>query len=201
MKEVTSVRYISPYHPRHVPMFSALHSGSVTLHLINDDNLAEVSAKFQGYPDSEELLAEMAESYLPHFEDGRRTNYGFYAVLGTELAGLCLLTVHDWQAGIASTGADILRHMRGRGVAPSSKPHLFYLAFELLKLNRVETGCLVSNIASKRSIEKTPGFQFEGVSRESGINEQGNFEDQYLYAILKRDWLRLYDKSQVQVIG
>lgn len=79
-------------------------------------------------------------------------------------------------------------------------PHLFYPAFELLGLNRVETGCLVSNTASKRSTEKTAGFQFEGVARESGLNGQGEFEDQYLYAILRRDWFRLYDASQVKVL-
>jgi RimJ/RimL family protein N-acetyltransferase len=90
--------------------------------------------------------------------------------------------------------------MRGRGITPRSKPHLFYLAFELLGLNRVATGCLVSNLSSKRSIEKTAGFQFEGISRESGVNEQGEFEDERIYAILKRDWLKLYDATQIQVI-
>ena len=90
--------------------------------------------------------------------------------------------------------------MRGRGVTPRSKAHLFYLAFALLELNRVATGCLVSNHSSKRSIEKTPGFQLEGISRESGLNEQGVYEDEYLYSILRRDWLNLYDERQVQVI-
>ena len=36
--------------------------------------------------------------------------------------------------------------------------------------------------------------------RESGRNDAGEFEDERLYAILRRDWLRLYDKSQVRVI-
>ena len=58
----------------------------------------------------------------------------------------------------------------------------------------------MSNLSSKRSIEKTAGFQFEGIMRESGINERGEFEDECLYAILRRDWERLYDKSLVQVI-
>jgi RimJ/RimL family protein N-acetyltransferase len=90
--------------------------------------------------------------------------------------------------------------MRGRGVTPGSKPHLFYLAFELLELNRVATGCRVSNLASKRSLEKTVGLQLEGIMRESGVNDDGAFEDEYLYAILRRDWLALYDKTQVQVL-
>ena len=113
---------------------------------------------------------------------------------------MTLLTVDSWFERSGSTGADMFAHMRGRGITPRSKPHLFYLAFELLGLNRVATGCLISNESSRRSIEKTAGFQFEGVSRESGVNEQGDFEDEYLYAILKRDWLRLYDKTLIQVI-
>lgn len=97
-------------------------------------------------------------------------------------------------------GSGYLAHMRGEGVAPRSKPHLFYLAFEILKLNPLKTGCFVSKVSSKKSIEKTAGFQFEGIRRESGINEQGDFEDELFYGILCRDWLELYDKTQIKVL-
>ncbi len=90
--------------------------------------------------------------------------------------------------------------MCGKGVAPRSKPHLFYLAFEILGLNRIETGCFVSNIASKKSIEKTAGFEFEGTTRQSGLNDNGEFEDEYRYAILRQDWVKLYDKTRIDVI-
>ncbi len=182
-------------------MLKALYSDSITLHLIDEDNLADVCVLFQGYPDSHEMLQELLRNYTPQYENGRRTNYGFYVLLGDELAGMTLLNVDDQpDERNGSTGADMFKHMRGRGITPRSKPHLFYLAFELLGLNRVATGCLISNVSSKRSIEKTAGFEFEGISRESGVNEQGEFEDEYIYAILKRDWLRLYDKLQIQVI-
>jgi RimJ/RimL family protein N-acetyltransferase len=181
-------------------MFKALRAGSITLHLINEDNLAEVSTLFQGRPDSPAMLTELFASYLPRYEGGRRTNFGFYSLLGDELAGMILLTVDSWPERAGSTGADVFQHMRGRGVTPGSKPHLFYLAFELLELNRVATGCRVSNLASKRSLEKTVGLQLEGIMRESGVNDDGAFEDEYLYAILRRDWLALYDKTQVQVL-
>lgn len=181
-------------------MISALQSDSITLHLIDEENLPEVSELFSGFPDSKEMLAELFRNYLPAYDKGQRTTFGFYSMLGDELAGMTLLSVDDWPQKCGSTGADVFRHMRGRGVTPRSKPHLFYLAFHLLGLNRVATGCLVSNLSSKRSIEKTAGFQFEGISRESGINEEGEFDDEYIYAILKRDWLRLYDPSQIQVV-
>jgi RimJ/RimL family protein N-acetyltransferase len=181
-------------------MFKSLRTGAVTLHLISEDNLAEVSTLFQGFPDSPQMLAELFRSYLPRYEGGRRTNFGFYSLLGEELSGMTLLTVDSWDERAGSTGADVFAHMRGRGVTPGSKPQLFYLAFELLGLNRVATGCRISNTSSKRSLEKTPGLQLEGIMRESGVDEQGQFEDEYLYAILRRDWLALYDKAAVEVL-
>lgn len=36
--------------------------------------------------------------------------------------------------------------------------------------------------------------------RESGVNEAGEFEDELLYAILRRDWQQLYDPTRVQVL-
>ena len=154
-------------------MFKALQSDSITLHLINEDNLAEVYALFQGYPDSTEMMEEIIRNYLPKYEKGQRTNFGFYSLLGDELAGASLLTVDSWEALAGSTGADMLLHMRGRGVTPRSKPHLFYLAFELLGLNRVATGCLVSNTSSQRSIEKTLGFEFERHHARVGPKRRG----------------------------
>ena len=181
-------------------MFKAISSDSITLYLINEENLADVRSMFQGFPDSGYMLKELEESYLPEFEAEERVKYGFYSMLEDKLAGLSLLGISSWKDRRGYTGADTLLHMRGRGVAPRSKPHLFYLAFEILGLNRIETGCYVSNTASKRSIEKTTGFELEGVLREYGLNPQGEFEDEYRYAILYRDWLKLYDKSQVAVI-
>ena len=181
-------------------MFTALYADDITLHLINEDNLEDVYAMFSGYEDSPVMLKEIKDNYLPAYEDGIRTNYGFYATINGELAGLSLLGIHSWFERKGYTGADTLLHMRGKGIAPRSKPHLFYLAFELLGLNRIETGYVVSNAASRRSISKTPGFRFEGVMRESGINEHGEFEDEHLYAILRSDWLKLYDKTLVRVM-
>jgi RimJ/RimL family protein N-acetyltransferase len=182
-------------------MFKALHSDSITLYLINDDNASEVCTMFEGFPDSDYMLSEIKESYLPESDKaGRRTKYGFYSLLNGELGGLSLLGIDCWKTSRGYTGADTLTHMRGKGIASRSKPHLFYLAFEILKLNRLETGCFVSNLSSQKSIEKTAGFRFEGIKRESGINESGKFEDELFYGILRQDWLEIYDKTRIEVI-
>lgn len=178
-----------------------LRYGQLELHRITLDNLAIVRGMFENEPDSQELIEEMEAEYLPKYDEEKRLSlYGFYALLEGKLAGLSLLAIDSWPDARGSTGADILPHMRGRRVAPGSKPPLFYLGFELLGLNRIETGHFVSNRASKRSIEKTPGFRLEGLMREHGRNDDGEFEDALLYAILRRDWLELYQEAKVEVI-
>jgi ribosomal-protein-serine acetyltransferase len=182
-------------------MIKGLYSDSLTLFLIEEKNVDAVRSMFGGFDDSEEMILELNENYLPEYDNGMRLKYGFYTLLNDELAGMSLVGIDSFKEKKGYTGADTFLHMRGKGVAPRSKPHLFYFAFELLGLNRLATGCLISNQASKRSIEKTPGFIFEGISRESGINEQGDFEDEYLYAILRKDWQRLYNHSNIKVIS
>jgi RimJ/RimL family protein N-acetyltransferase len=181
--------------------FSALRYGGITLRRITMDNAEAVLDMFSGYPDSPYMTSEIKASYLPETDaEGRPRSFGFYAILNGTPVGLSLLGVSSWPDLRGFTGADTLLRWRGRGIAPGSKPHLFYLGFYVLGLNRIETGCLVSNLASKRSIEKTPGFVYEGRLRSYARNEQGVFEDEYRYAILRDDWLRLYDPNQIEPI-
>ncbi len=178
----------------------SLRAGEIELHRISLENLAKVRAMFENEPDSEELLEELDESYLPKFDDENRlTMYGFYILKAGKLAGLSLLEVDTWADARGNTGADVLPHMRGQGIAPAAKVHLFFLGFELLGLNRIDTGHIVSNLASQRSIEKTPGFVLEGKLREYERNSQGQFEDVLYYGILRRDWLQLYKDFVVEV--
>lgn len=183
------------------PQFSALRGGAVTLHRITEANTERVRAMFSSFPDSDYMLSELGDSYPPQYDkEGRQTIYGFDTTLDGALAGMSLLGISTWEHLRGFTGADTLEHLRGKGVAPRSKPHLFYLGFEMFGLYRIETGCLVSNTASKRSIEKTPGFAFEGIVRGFVRHADGTFEDEYRYAILRPDWECLYDKTQIEVI-
>lgn len=181
--------------------FSALSDGIITLHLIEEKNISGARKILSGFPDSEYMLGELNRSCIPQYDNqGRRTKYGFYILYNNEPAGLSLLGISSWEHLRGYTGADTLMHMRGRGIAPNSKPHLFYLAFKMLGLNRVETGCDASNIASQKSIEKTRGFVYEGTLRKFKRKPDGTFEDEYRYAILKNDWKKLYDESGIEVI-
>jgi len=178
--------------------FSALRSGPLTLHRIREENFAYVRGLFAGFADAAYMLRELDSSYRPEYDrEQRQTLFGFYTTYHDTLAGMSLLGVASWADARGYTGADTFIHMRGRGVAPASKPPLFYLGFELLGLHRIETGCFLSNVSSRRSLEKTRGFQLEGTLRGYARNATGTFEDEHRFAILKDDWRRLYDKGQI----
>jgi RimJ/RimL family protein N-acetyltransferase len=178
-----------------------LRWGALTLHRIDEDNLPEVRQLFAAMPDAGYLLAELEANYRPEYDEERRqTLFGFYSTLGGELAGASLLGVSSWLEARGFTGADTFVHMRGRGVAPASKPALYFLGFGVLGLNRIETGCFASNAASRRSLEKTPGLMYEGTLRQYARNAAGVFEDEHRFAILRRDWVTLYRDYRVEDI-
>jgi ribosomal-protein-serine acetyltransferase len=182
--------------------FRSLRSGAVTLHRIREDNLAQVRAMFGGYPDSPYMLSELEANYRPEYdEQHRQTVYGFYTLVRGELAGASLLGISSFAEARGFTGADTFLHMRGRGVAPASKPALYHLGFSLLGLNRIETGCFASNVASRRSLEKTPGLIYEGTLRQYARNAAGVFEDEHRYAIVRTDWLSFYGNQRVEVLA
>jgi ribosomal-protein-serine acetyltransferase len=181
--------------------FRAIRSGDVTLHRIRESNFGDVRALFGGYPDSHYMLSELAANYLPEYDEQyRQTVFGFYTTVRGELAGASLLGISSFREARGFTGADTFVHMRGRGVAPASKPVLYYLGFALLGLNRIETGCFASNAASRRSLEKTPGLVYEGTLRQYARNAAGVFEDERRYAIVRGDWLALYGRTAVEVL-
>ena len=182
--------------------FSALEAPDIRLIRITEDNYADLQARLSGCVDSEAMVSSDYPRYHPQYAtDGRQRRFGFLVETFGGAAGLVMLSIQNWIDARGHTSTDILPGMRGRGIAPKTKPLLFYLGFELLGLNRIETGCFVSNQASRRSIEKTPGFRLEGILREYGRNEQGAFEDEYRYAILRSEWRSLYGAIGVTVVA
>lgn len=186
-----------------LPPFTKLSDGILTLHLIAPDSLASVIAQVQQYEEAEYFTHELSTHYVPRYDaQGRRNRWGFYATMENELVGFSLLGVNSWEDKRGYTGVDTLPHQRGKRIAPASKPHLFYLAFHLLGLNRIETGCFVRNESSRRSIEKTPGFVFEGILRQFAWDSiTGRFEDELRYSILREEWATLYNAEPIKVIS
>lgn len=150
--------------------------------------------------DYAELARTLDQDYRPVYgQEGSSTKFGFAALESGKLKGFCLLGVSSFKHARGYTGADCLPEFRGQGITPRSKPHLFYLGFRLIGLNRIETGCKESYQSSRRSIEKTPGFQYEGLLREFERLPSGLFEDERRYAIIRRDWEALNDAGAIRV--
>ena len=58
--------------------FSGLRLGPLELHLITNYNAAELRGRLARYPDADNMLNELQESYLPTQDKAGRTNkYGF----------------------------------------------------------------------------------------------------------------------------
>jgi ribosomal-protein-serine acetyltransferase len=183
--------------------FTALQNSTLTLNLITPENLESILERVNQYEEADYFTREVSAHYMPRYDSkGRRNRWGFYATRNGELVGFSLLGVNSWEDKRGYTGADTLPHQRGNRIAPAAKPHLFYLGFHLLGLNRIETGCFVRNEASRRSIEKTPGFVFEGTLRQFAWDSvTGRFEDELRYAILRETWERLYSPEDIVLIS
>jgi RimJ/RimL family protein N-acetyltransferase len=177
------------------PLIHSLQDATITLLRIHASNSAGLRSMLLANGAPESMLADFDRSYQPRFDpSGRLTKFGFCTFMDGQLVGLSLLGVRDWTVPCGYTGADTLPAYRGRGIAPASKPHLFYLGFALLGLTRIETGCAVSNRASQRSIEKTAGFVYEG-----RVSKDPPAEDEFRYAIMRERWAALYADHVIAV--
>ncbi len=80
------------------------------------------------------------------------------------------------------------RQYWGQGYATEAARALVEFAFVTHGAHRVFTYCDPDNLASARVLEKA-GMQREGLIRESDWS-RGAWHDEYLYAILRREWQR-----------
>ena len=76
----------------------------------------------------------------------------------------------------------------GNGIVTRCCKATIDMAFEKMKMNRVQIKCGVKNIRSI-NIPRRLGFQFEGVER-AGEMHNNKFIDLEVYSMLKKDWKR-----------
>jgi len=118
---------------------------------------------------------------------GRTAAYSIRA--GGELAGLAGL--HDIDSGNASAqiGYWITARFEGRGIMTQAVGALLRLAFETLRLERVEIRCACGNLRSQ-AIPKRLGFTLEGRIRRAQ-RLRGDWTDFFVYGLLREEWQRL----------
>jgi len=94
----------------------------------------------------------------------------------------------------AETGSWINKKYWRRGYILEAKVPVLDFAFNKLKLNKIETGAFVENIASNRMSLKL-GFKEEGIRKRTVVcKATGKIHDENLYGLFKEEWLKTKPK-------
>ena len=104
----------------------------------------------------------------------------------------------NWRRDDAILGAVLNRHEAGRGYMTEAMKCLQRIAFEDLKLHRLHAVCDVENTAMIRVMEKC-GFRNEGRMIQRGKarpEAEKPYFDQFGYAILRDEWLRITEQTK-----
>ncbi len=105
-----------------------------------------------------------------------------------DLIGDCGLRVDEDEPYRAEIGFTLAREYQGRGFASEAVSRLLDYAFDALGLHRVFAMADCRNAPSVALLEQL-GVRREGHFLENGWFK-GGWADEYLYAVLKDEWLR-----------
>lgn len=141
-------------------------------------------------PTTEEQTREHISQILAWAAEQPRRIYEMAVVLrsGNHLIGTATLALHPDERRIANFSYLLHRQYWGQGYATEAMHTLIDFGFRVLQLHRLEDTCNTSNLASARVMEKL-GMRREGHLRET-IWKDGQWYDEYSYAILAHEWLR-----------
>jgi RimJ/RimL family protein N-acetyltransferase len=118
-----------------------------------------------------------------------RLHYDFAILAAAErsVVGHCFLHIANARTGAGELGYFLHPSAWGRGLASEAAGRLLRLGFEDLGLHRISAGCVATNAASARVLEKI-GMRHEGRLREDRLTDAGERLDTLLYAALAREW-------------
>lgn len=180
--------------------FSRIESERLLLRRFKDSDLAPFMAyrndpevaKYQGWDscDQHEAMAfirEMESSTRP----GVPGEWFQFAIESKEtgaLVGDCALRVDEHEPYRAEIGFTLARAHQGKGLASEAVSRLLDYAFDTLRLHRVEAIADCKNAPSVALLERL-GMRREGHFIQH-IWFKGRWADEYLYAVLRTEWLR-----------
>jgi RimJ/RimL family protein N-acetyltransferase len=104
------------------------------------------------------------------------------------LIGECALRVDEHEPYRAEIGFTLAREYQGRGFASEAVSLLLDYAFDIIELHRVVAIADCRNASSWALLERL-GMRREGHFLEN-VWFKGGWADDYLYAVLKDEWLR-----------
>lgn len=109
-------------------------------------------------------------------------------VIGT-IAVLSISSAHKK----AEIGYWLAKKFRGQGIMPVAVGLVLTFCFKELKLQRVQAGTLIDNVASQKLLKKC-GFKYEGRHRNY-YRHRRRIKDVYMYAITVEDYKAMRKKT------
>lgn len=135
-----------------------------------------------------ELIADLHRQRSDDLYASRGQKFQWLVLHELEPAGWITLVIVNWSHGLAEIGYALATQYQRRGLMAQALAILLAELFGRTTLRRVEARCAVGNRPSQRVLEAV-GFRREGLLRGYFVL-RGEEVDNYLYAILARDWQR-----------
>lgn len=123
---------------------------------------------------------------LRQYREGQPSSYAIVLKETGRVIGTIGFMSYWEENSTVEVGYSIARQYWGRGIAAEALRALLGLAFEQMRLHRVEAQHELDNPASGRVMQKC-GMRYEGTLRGRVFNK-GRFSDVALYAMLADDW-------------
>lgn len=134
-----------------------------------------------------QLRAELGRQAMTDLFRGQGDKFQWIIRFENQPVGWLTLVITNWDHGLAEIGYALSTPYQGLGLMPQALTLLLAELFLRSKLDRIEARCAIDNVRSQRVLERL-GFHREGRLREYFVL-RGNRVDNYLYAILRRDFL------------
>ena len=134
-----------------------------------------------------QLRADVASQRIADLYRGRGEKFQWIVQVDGHPAGWITLVVSNWEHGLAEVGYALSTAYQGRGIMTDALQILLDDLFHNTLLERIEARCAVENYGSQRVLEKN-NFLREG--RLKGYFKlRGRRVDNYVYGLLREDWL------------
>lgn len=135
-----------------------------------------------------QLRSDVANQRIADLYRSRGEKFQWIVLVDGEAAGWITLLVSNWEHGLGEVGYALASDYQRRGVMVEALSDLLDELFDRTTLERVEARCAIGNLASQKVLERI-GFEREGRLR-GYFKLRGERVDNYLYAVLRDDWLR-----------
>jgi RimJ/RimL family protein N-acetyltransferase len=180
--------------------FTRIESERLILRRFRDSDLAPFVAyrndpevaRYQSWDSFDEREARAFIREMGSAQPGVPGEWFQFAVESKEsgnLVGDCALQVDGQEPYRAEIGFTLAREHQGRGFASEAVSRLLDFAFEELGLHRIVAIADCRNEPSWALLERI-GMRREGHFLDS-VWFKGEWSDEYLYAVLKDEWLRM----------